>query len=274
MPAINSANLNVIIKAVESAAHGIRRDFGEVENLQISRKGNLDFVTKTDLKSEKVIRSELEYSRPKYGFLLEEGGEVKGQDPSYRWVVDPLDGTTNFIHSIPYVCISVALEKKRADGAWVPVTAVVYDPIHDDMFIAEENKGAFLNDRRIQVSGRKEFDESLLITHSPKNDRATYKKSMKMFLAVTEESKGIRTMGATALDLAYIAAGKYDAGWYTSFKHWDISAGILLLKEAGAEVTQLDGDDNVTNPSSLLVGTPKMHSKLSNILKPCWTAKM
>ena len=273
MPAINSAHLNVMIKAAEKAAHGIRRDFGEVTNLQVSRKGTLDFVTQADLKAEKTIRYELEKARPKYGFILEEGGEIKGQDEKHRWVVDPLDGTTNFIHAIPYVCTSISLERKRSDGAWVPVSAVVYDPIHDDVFIAEEQKGAFLNDRRISVSGRDQFDESLLITHSPKHDRSNYQKSMQLFLKVTEKSKGIRTMGATALDLANIGAGKFDAGWYTAYKRWDISAGLLIAKEAGATITQLDGDDNIWNPSSLVVGTPKMHKSLLEILKPHWTAK-
>ncbi len=273
MPAINSAHLNVMIKAAENAAHGIRRDFGEVSNLQISRKGTLDFVTATDLKAEKIIRSDLEYARPKYGFLLEEGGKIKGQDSSLRWVVDPIDGTTNFIHSIPYICISISLERKRNDGKWTSLAAVIYDPIHGDCFIAEENKGAFLNDRRIEVSKRQSFDESLIITHSPKHDKANYKKSMDMFLKVTEQSKGLRTMGATALDLAYIAAGKYDAGWYTSFKQWDVSAGLLLCKEAGAEVTQIDGDEDVTSPTTLLLGNPKMHRNLSAILKPEWKAK-
>ena len=273
MPAINSAHLNVMIKAAEKAAHGIRRDFGEVTNLQVSRKGALDFVTQTDIKAEKTIRYELENARPNYGFLLEEGGEVIGKDPKHRWVVDPLDGTTNFIHAIPYIAISISLERKRADGAWVPVTAVIFDPIHDDLFIAEENKGAYLNDRRIEVSKRESFDESLLITHSPKHDRKNYQKSMQLYLKVTEQSKGIRTMGATALDLAYLAAGKYDAGWYTSFKRWDISAGILIAKEAGATVTQLDGDDNVTDPQSLVVGNAKMQSNLLRLLKPQWLAK-
>ncbi len=274
MPAINSAHLNVMIKAAEKASNGIRRDFGEITNLQISRKGTLDFVTQSDLKAEKTIRYELENARPNYGMLLEEGGEIKGRDEKHRWVVDPLDGTTNFIHAIPYICTSISLEKKRlSDGVWVPVSAVIYDPIHDDMFIAEENKGAFLNDRRIEVSQRKAFDESLLITHSPKYDKPNYKKSMELFMKVTQQSKGIRTMGATALDLAYIAAGKYDAGWYTSFKRWDISAGLLIAKEAGAEVTQLDGDDNVSNPTSLVVGNEKMHKQLLSVLKPHWTAK-
>lgn len=273
MPAINSPHLNVMIKAAEKAAHGIRRDFGEITQLQVSRKGTLDFVTQSDLKAEEVIRSELSFARPKYGFLLEEGGEIKGEDSRFRWVVDPIDGTTNFIHSIPYLCISIALEQKDHNRPWRTVSALVFDPIHDDIFIAEEFKGAFLNDRRIEVSGRQKFDESVLITHSPKHDRANYQKSMQLFLKVTEKSKGIRTMGATALDLCYIAAGKYDAGWYTSFKRWDIAAALLIAKEAGAVVTQIDGDENVENPESLLLGTPKMHRALLDVIKPHWVKK-
>lgn len=271
MPAINSAHLNVMIKAAESAARGIRRDFGEVRNLQVSRKGALDFVTQTDLKAEKIIHSDLSYARPKYGFLLEEGGEIIGDNKEYRWVVDPLDGTTNFIHAIPYICISIALEKRRNDGHWETESALIYDPIHDDMFIAEQRKGAFMNDVRLQVSQRSEFDEAMLITHSPKHDRDNYQKSMKLFMEVTRHSKGIRTMGATALDLAYIGAGKYDAGWYTSFKRWDIAAGMLIAKEAGATLTQLDGDESVTKADTLIVGNPKLQSKLLNKLKPLWT---
>jgi len=273
MTAINSANLNVMIKAAEKAAHGIRRDFGEVTNLQISRKGSLDFVTQADLKAEKIIRDELAFARPRYGFLLEEGGEVKGEDDRYRWVVDPLDGTTNFIHALPYICISIALEFKRNDGKWTTISALVYDPIHDDVFIAEENKGAYLNNRRLQVSHRDSFDDAVIITHSPKNDKDNYKKSMEAFLKVTEKSKGIRTMGATALDLANIAAGKFDAGWYTSYKRWDISAGLLIAREAGAVITQINGDEDVTNPSTLVVGNVKMHKELLGVLKPHWTAK-
>jgi myo-inositol-1(or 4)-monophosphatase len=273
MPAINSAFLTVMIKAAEEAAQGIRRDFGEVNNLQISRKGTLDFVTQTDIRAEKAIREVLSHARPKFGFLLEEGGEVIGKDPKYRWVVDPLDGTTNFIHAIPYVCTSISLEKKDDQGEWQPISAVVYDPLNDDLFIAEEGKGAFLNDRRIQVSPRRNFDEALLVTHSPKHDRANYRKSMQLFLRVTEYSKGMRTMGATALDLANIAAGKFDAGWYTSYKRWDISAGLLLVKEAGAVRTQLDGSTDLTNPESLLIGNAKMHQALANIIQPLWNAK-
>lgn len=273
MAVIQSSNLNVMTKAAEKAAAAIRRDFGEIENLQVSQKGSMDFVTQADLKAEKIIRSELEYARPKYGFLLEEGGEIEGADPNYRWVVDPIDGTTNFIHAVPYICISIALEKKRSDGAWVAESAVVYDPLHDEMFIAEKGKGAFVNGKRLQVSARRQLGESLLITHSPKFDRTNYHKSMELYLKVTEHSKGIRTMGATALDLAYLAAGRYDAGWYTSFKRWDVAAGILLLKEAGGEITQLDGDDNVTQAETLIAGTPKVQSNLLKLLKPCWLAK-
>lgn len=273
MVAKQTANLNVMLAAAEKAARGIRRDFGEVSQLQISRKGTLDFVTQTDLKAEKVIREELSRARPKFGFLLEEGGEVAGTDDAHRWVVDPLDGTTNFIHSVPYVCTSIALERKDNNGNWQPVAAIIYDPLHDDIFMAEAGAGAFHNNRRIQVSPRTQFDEALLVTHSPKNDRENYRNSMELFLKVTDHSKGIRVMGATALDLAYIAAGKYDAGWYSAFKRWDVSAGLLLAKEAGAAICQLDGNRDVSACESLIVGAPKIQEKLASLITPLWKVK-
>jgi len=262
-----------MLAAAEKAAYGIQRDFGEVEKLQVSRKGALDFVTQTDLKAEKIIHDELLRARPKFGFLLEEGGEIKGEDTQYRWVVDPLDGTTNFIHAIPYLCISIALEKRRNDGEWETESAVIYDPIHDDRFLAERGKGAFHNRQRMKVSQRTQFDEAMIITHSPKHDRANYRKSMQLFLKITEQSKGIRTMGATALDLCYLASGRYDAGFYTSFKRWDIAAGLLIAQESGASITQLDGDESITSPESLVLGNPKLQQSLLKLLKPIWTKR-
>ena len=185
-------------------------------------------------------------------------------------MIDPLDGTTNFIHAVPYFCISVALEKKLTDGRWHPVAGMVYDPLRDEEFYGEEYKGAFLANRRLQVSVRHTLDEASLVTHSPKHDGQHFTKAMRCFTAVSEQSKGARIMGATALDLAYIASGRFDGGWYTSFKRWDVSAGILLLREAGATLTQLDGDDNLGNPQTLLAATPRLHTTLGKLLTPIW----
>ena len=267
---MQSALYTIMLNAAQKAARGIQRDYGEVSELQVSRKGTMDFVTQTDIRAEKIIQDDLAHARPKFGFLMEEAGEIEGTDKEHRWVIDPIDGTTNFIHAVPYFCIAISLEKRRANGQWYPIAALVYDPMRDEAFYAEENKGAFLNNRRLAVSGRQKLDEALLVTHSPKHDREHFRESLGMITTVTEFSKGARTMGSTALDLAYIAAGRFDAGWYTAFKRWDVSAGILLVKEAKATVTQVDGDDNVDDPQSLLVGAPKIHSALSKLLKPVW----
>lgn len=263
-----------MLGAAQKAARGIQRDYGEVDELQVSRKGTMDFVTQTDLKAEKIIQSDLAHARPKYGFLMEESGEIEGADPNHRWVIDPIDGTTNFIHAVPYFCIAISLEKRRANGDWYPIAALVYDPLRDEAFYAEEGKGAFCNSRRIMASARTNLNEALLVTHSPKHDRAHFKESLHMITSVTEFSKGARTMGSTALDMAYIAAGRFDGGWYTAFRRWDVSAGILLAKEAKVTITQIDGDDSVDEPESLLLGTPKIHSSLLKILKPVWQKRV
>lgn len=262
-----SAITTVMLKAAQKAAKGMLRDFGEVTELQVSRKGTMDFVTQSDLRAEKSIREDLSKARPRFGLLMEEGGEVAGEDSEHRWVIDPIDGTTNFIHAIPYFCISLALEKKRPNGQWYPIAALIYDPIRDEAFHAEEHKGAYLGDRRIQVSSRSGFDAALLVTHSLKHDNGGFARSSEIFTRIVRESKGIRMMGATALDLAYIAAGRYDGGWYNYFKRWDIAAGILLVKEAGGTVTQLNGDDDLGTADTLLAGTPKVHAALLKVLK-------
>ncbi len=262
-----SATVAVMLKAAQKAAKGMLRDYGEVTELQVSRKGTMDFVTQSDLRAEKMIRDELSAARPNFGLLMEESGEVEGKGGEYRWVIDPIDGTTNFIHAVPYFCISLALEKKRPNGLWYPTAALVYDPIRDEAFMAEEYKGAYVNDRRIQVSGRTSFDAALLVTHSLKYDSAGFAKSSEMFNKTIRYSKGVRMMGATALDLAYIAAGRYDGGWYNYFKRWDISAGILLVREAGGIVTTLTGDDDLGNADTLLAGNPKIHGELLKLLK-------
>jgi myo-inositol-1(or 4)-monophosphatase len=264
---IHSADITVMIRAARKAAKGMLRDFGEVTELQVSRKGTMDFVTQSDLRAEKLLHEELSRARPRFGLLMEEGGEVEGQDGEHRWVIDPIDGTTNFIHAIPYFCISLALEKKRPNGSWTTIAAVIYDPIRDEVFSAEAGKGALVNDRRMQVSSRTSFDAALLVTHSLKHDAANFADSRRYFERMMSRSKGIRMLGATALDLAYIAAGRYDAGWYSYFKRWDIAAGLLLVKEAGGIVTQINGDDDLSNPATLLAGNPKMHGLVAKELR-------
>jgi myo-inositol-1(or 4)-monophosphatase len=262
-----SATINVMIRTAKRAARGMMRDFGEVTELQVSRKGTMDFVTQSDIRAEKIIHEDLLKARPKYGFLMEESGEIEGADGEHRWVIDPIDGTTNFIHAIPYFCISIALEKRLRNGDWHPIAAVIHDPLRDETFYAEERQGAFLNDRRIQVSSRKGFGEAMLATHSLKYDSVGFTPSAAYFSAAINNSKCVRIMGATALDLAYIAAGRYDGAWWNYFKRWDVSAGMLLVKEAAGVITQINGAEDLGQTTTLLAGNPKIHASLLKLFK-------
>jgi myo-inositol-1(or 4)-monophosphatase len=262
---IVSANITVMTNAVRKAAKAIVRDFGEIEHLQVSRKGTSDFVTNLDRKSEKILFEELSRARPDYGFLMEESGVVKGTNAEYEWVIDPIDGTSNFIHAIPYVCISVALEKIHSNGGREPIAAVTYSPILDELYIAEKGQGAYVNDkRRLKVSGRKEMDEIMLATCAPRKSRQDYDYTIRTFEKITQHPFIVRTAGATALDLAYLSAGRYDGAWYNSCKRWDIAAGILLVREAGGMVTELPATE--THPSLLIVSNPAIHDRLVTLI--------
>lgn len=223
-----SANLNVMIKAARQAARGLLRDFGEVENLQVSSKGPGDFVSRADTRAEEVIRGLLTEARPNYGWLGEESVEVKGEDPTRRWIVDPLDGTTNFLHGMPHWAISIALEHKGEI-----VAGVVYDPVKDEMFTAEKGAGAWMNDRRLRVSGRRELIECVFATGIPFGGSPALPPTLREIAALTPRTAGIRRWGSAALDLAYVAAGRYEGFWEHGLNPWDIAAGILLVREAG-----------------------------------------
>lgn len=262
-----SALINVMAQAVIKASKGLLRDFGEVGNLQVSRKGTANFVTAADLRAEKVIREELYKARPQFGFLMEESGEVAGRDPSMRWVIDPLDGTTNFIHAVPYFCISVGLEKRLPDGGSELLAGVIYDPIHNDLFHAEKQGGAFLNDRRLRASARSDMSEVLLSTGSPRSGSAEYEKSLVRLQAVKARVGGIRFCGAAALDLAYVAAGRFDGYWHAQLQPWDMAAGILLIQEAGGIVTTLDGDARMMATGNVVAGNRSVQPQLREIMQ-------
>ena len=259
--------LNVITAAVLKAAKGMVRDFGEVGNLQVSKKGTANYVTATDLRAEKILHAELKKARPDFGFLMEEGGEVPGKDGKHRWIIDPLDGTTNFIHAVPYFCISVALEKKISDKRSEIIAGVVYDPIHNDMFVAEKHGGAYLNDRRLHVSTRREIEDALLVTCAPRLGRKGYVESLEMLTRVTETAAGTRFFGAAALDLAYVAAGRYDGFWHNSLNSWDMAAGMLLIQEAGGMVSQIDGEEVDLAENNVLASNKHLHRKMISLLK-------
>jgi myo-inositol-1(or 4)-monophosphatase len=252
--AARSATITVMIRAAFAASKGLKRDFGEVEQLQVSEKGPGDFVSRADIMAERVLRKELERTRPEYGFLGEEGGETKG-DGRNRWIADPLDGTTNFLHGVPHFAISLALER---DGE--VIAGIIYQPISDELFWAEKGNGAFIDtpnarSRRLRVSGRKEPARALVgtgIPHIGKGDHPTYVKKLE---AVANKTAGVRRWGAAALDLAFVAAGRYDAFFEYGLSPWDVAAGILLVREAGGMVNEIPGGAFVLGTSTSILAT-------------------
>src|SRR5579864_4910930 len=244
--AVRSPLINVMVKAAEKAARGLVRDFGEVEQLQVSRKGPADFVSQADLRAERTIRAELERARPGYGFLMEESAVEPG-DGQHRWIVDPLDGTSNFLHGIPHFAISIALER---DGDIV--AGVIYEPVRDEMFWAEKGGGAYLNDRRLRVSGRRQLSDALIGTGMPFAGRGDLETYLGTLAAVMPVTAGVRRAGAAALDLAYVAAGRLDGFWEFGLQPWDIAAGILLVREAGGYITDLAGGHGMIETGDVL----------------------
>ncbi|WP_319826139.1 inositol monophosphatase family protein [Thalassovita sp.] len=235
-----SANLNIMIKAARKAGRSLIKDFREVENLQVSMKGAGDFVSKADIAAETILKEELLGARPTYGWLAEEGGEIAGQDPTRRWIVDPLDGTTNFLHGLPHWAISIALEHKGQI-----VSAVIYDAAKDEMFYAEKGMGAWLNDsNRLRVSGRNRMIESIFATGIPFAGKRTLPATLQDLARIMPECAGVRRFGSAALDLAYVAAGRYDGFWERELNAWDIAAGLLIVTEAGGMTGPIrDGHD-------------------------------
>jgi len=252
--------INVMKRAADRAARGLKRDFGEVENLQVSRKGPADFVSTADLKSEKVLQSELGRARPGFGFLMEESGAKTGSG-GQRWIVDPLDGTTNFLHGLPHFAISIAVEERGEITA-----AVIYDPIKDEMFWAEKGVGAFLNDRRLRVSARRQLGESILATGIPFKGYGDLQGFASELDAAMRETAGVRRWGAAALDLAYVAAGRYEGFWERGLQPWDVAAGMLLVREAGGYTTAIDGRPATLDGGSLLAANDALHGQLVKLL--------
>ena len=256
-----SALINVMIAAAQKASRKLLRDFGEVEHLQVSRKGPADFVSTADKTAEDTLRYVLTKARPKYSFLMEESGEVIGEDTSNTWIIDPLDGTTNFLHGLPHFAISLGLQR---DGEML--AGVVYEPVHDEMFWAEKGQGAHLNDRRIRVSGRSAMDESLFATGIPFKGTRDHLEFLKHLEAVMAASSGVRCFGSAALDLAYVAAGRYDGFWETGLSAWDMAAGIVLVREAGGYVTEIDGKKKMMKSGSILAANDQLHVPLGKLL--------
>lgn len=257
-----SANLNLMIKAARTAARALIRDFNEVENLQVSAKGPGDFVSRADKKAEQTIRDILMETRPNYGFLGEESPEVQGKDPTRRWIVDPLDGTTNFLHGLPHWAISIALEHKGEI-----VAAVVYDPIKDELFSAEKGAGAWVNDRRMRVSGRTNLIETVFATGLPFGGRADLPETLADLGRILPHCAGVRRWGAAALDLAYVAAGRYDGFWERRLNPWDIAAGMLLVTEAGGLLDSIAKGDNPLKTGEIIAAAEPVFDRFAKLVR-------
>ena len=261
MPA-RSPTLNVMATAALKASRGLLRDFGEVEQLQVSIKGPGDFVSTADLKAERTIKTELTRARPGYGLLLEEGGATAGTDPRHRWIVDPLDGTTNFLHGIPHFAISIGLER---DGEIV--AGVIYEPTRDEMYWAEKGIGAYLNDRRLRVSARRQLADAVIGTGIPFGGRGDHPSYIATLGHVMGATSGVRRLGAAALDLAYVAAGRYDGFWEFGLMAWDIAAGLLLVREAGGFVSDLAGGQTMMTSGNVLAANGHLHLPLAALIR-------
>ena len=262
MPAY-SANLNVMVRAVQKAGRSLLRDFGEVENLQVSVKGPADFVSCADKRSEEILFEDLTKARRDFSFLMEEGGEVKGSDKEHRFIIDPLDGTFNFLHGLPHWCISVALEK-----AGEVIVGVVYDPVKDELFTAEKGAGTYLRNRRLRVSSRRKEDEMLLIHGQPGTRADKFDEFYAETRIVSSVYPGIRRLGASALDMSYVAAGRADVFWERFIQPWDIAAGQLIVKEAGGFVKDyMNPKENPVYTGNVLAGQEHAVNEVAALLK-------
>ena len=251
-----------MVKACRKASKTLIRDFGEIENLQVSIKGPGDFVSASDKKVEKILIDELQKARPNYSILSEETGEINN-DESFKWIIDPIDGTSNFLHGIPHFAISIGLEKDKEI-----ICGIIYDPIKDEMFVAEKGNGSYLNNQRIRVSSRSKIKDCMLFTGGPKYG------SPKSELSIAEYNKfsskvmvPIRKLGSGSLDMAYVAAGRCDGFWARNLNYWDIAAGIILVKESGGFVTDFDGENKYLENKTILVTNSKINKEMIEILK-------
>ena len=260
---IRSALMTVMTAAAQKAGRGLKRDLGEIENLQVSLKGPGDFVSAADKRAEKVLFEELSRARPGYGFVMEEGGTVEGTDPSHTWHIDPLDGTTNFLHGVPLFAISVALVRETQI-----VAGLIYNPGTDDMFVTEKGQGAFLNATRMRVAARRKLSDSLIACGIPSLGRAKHHPVFKQeFAALLAQAGNLRRLGSAALDLAYVAAGRFDGYWERNIHSWDIAAGALMVREAGGFVSTADGKDDVIGAGSILAGNEYIQREMLAALK-------
>ncbi|MDG4883604.1 inositol monophosphatase family protein [Mesorhizobium sp. WSM4884] len=257
-----SALLNVMVQAAMKAGRSLSRDFGEVQNLQVSMKGPGDYVSQADRKAEEIVFAELSKARPGYAFLMEERGAIEGEDGQHRWIVDPLDGTTNFLHGIPLFSVSIALERQGQI-----VAGVVYNPAMDELYTAERGGGAFMNDRRLRVAGRAKLTDAVIGCGVPHLGRGQHGNFLIELRNVMAEVSGVRRLGSAALDLAYVAAGRMDGFWETGLSSWDIAAGMLLVREAGGFVSDMDGGQDMLDTGGIVAGNELIQRTLLKTVK-------
>jgi myo-inositol-1(or 4)-monophosphatase len=256
-----SALMTMMLSAARKAGRSLARDFGEVEHLQVSLKGPSNFVTAADRRAEQILYDELSKARHGYGFLMEESGVVEGADKTHRWIIDPLDGTTNFLHSIPHFAISVALQRENE-----LVAGLIYNPANGDLFTAEKGKGAFFNDRRLRVAARSRLDDCVIVTGVPHRGKDNHELYLEQLARVMKAVAGIRRSGAAALDLAWTAAGRYDGYWEESLHAWDLAAGLVILREAGGFASDIAGGKTMLESGGIIAGNETVHRALKNLL--------
>lgn len=259
---VGSANLNIMMKAARKAGRALAKDFREVENLQVSTKGAGDFVSKADLTAEKLLKDELLGARPTYGWLAEEGGEIEGTDPTRRWIIDPLDGTTNYLHGLPHWAVSIALEHKGQI-----VAGCVYDASRDELFFAEKGAGAWMNETRLRVSGRAKMIEALFATGLPFAGRSDLPETLQDLARVLPTCSGVRRFGSAALDLAYVAAGRYDGFWERRLKSWDMAAGLIIVREAGGLVEPVVEGEDILDSGGVIACNDPLFNTFSKLIR-------
>jgi myo-inositol-1(or 4)-monophosphatase len=260
---LQSALINVMVKAARRAGRSLKRDLGEIEHLQVSMKGPANFVSLADKRAEEMLYTDLAKARPGYGFIGEEGGNREGADKTHTWIVDPLDGTTNFLHGIPQFAISIGLAREGTI-----IAGVIYNPANDELYIAERGKGAFLNDQRLRVAGRRQMDECVIGCGLPHIGRGDLELSRREMTAIQNRVAGLRRFGAAALDLAFVAAGRLDGYWERDLKPWDIAAGQIMVREAGGTISGMAGNDDALTTGHVICGNEFVHGELVKLLKP------
>jgi myo-inositol-1(or 4)-monophosphatase len=263
---LHSALINVMVKAARRAGRSLKRDLGEVENLQVSLKGPANFVSMADRRAEEMLHSDLAKARPGYGFVGEEGGMREGDDKTHTWIVDPLDGTTNFLHGIPHFAISIALQREST-----VIAGVIYNPANEELYTAERGKGAFLNDQRLRVAGRRKLGECVIACGLPHIGRGNHELSRAEMAELQGKVAGLRRFGAASLDMAFVAAGRLDGYWERNLQAWDMAAGQIVVREAGGIVSGILGDDDPLRTGSVICGNEFVHAELVKILKPLGT---